>query len=366
MAGPTPVSALIHAATMVTAGVYLIARTHALLALAPAVQTAAAVIGAATLLYAGFSALVQTDVKRMLAYSTISQVGYMFLALGVGAWSAAIFHFMTHAFFKALLFMAAGVVILRLRHEQNMLRMGGLRKELPGAFWAFLIGAASLSALPLVTAGFYSKDLILSRAWTPASGSPWLWGAGLAGALLTSLYAFRAVFLIFFGEAKQRPEGRTGLCMEIPLTALSVLAIAGGWINVPAFLRGNGGRTAGWLGYCPGVVSVIGILAAWHLFLRRADATRKLTETPLSAALENFWLNGWGFDWAYDRLFVRPFVWLARVNRDDFVDAFTTWVAGLFSALHGLLSATQTGRLRWYAVAIVIGAILILGIVTLL
>jgi NADH-quinone oxidoreductase subunit L len=178
MAGPTPTSALIHAATMVTAGVYLIARMNVLFALAPAVQLAVAIIGAATLLVASCAALVQTDIKRVLAYSTISQIGYMFLALGVGAWSAAIFHFMMHAFFKSLLFLGAGVVIIALHHEHDMRKMGGLRKELPGTFWAFLIGAASLAALPLVTAGFYSKDLILARVWAAPTGGLWLWLAG--------------------------------------------------------------------------------------------------------------------------------------------------------------------------------------------
>ncbi len=161
MAGPTPVSALIHAATMVTAGVYLIARMNVMFTLAPLVQLIVAIVGALTLLLAGFSALVQTDIKRVLAYSTISQIGYMFLALGVGAWAAGIFHFMTHAFFKALLFLGAGAIIIALHHEQNMFKMGGLKKLLPVTYWTFLIGSASLVALPLVTAGFYSKDMIL-------------------------------------------------------------------------------------------------------------------------------------------------------------------------------------------------------------
>ena len=161
MAGPSPVSALIHAATMVTAGVYLIARNHVLFELAPSAMSAVAIIGAATLLMAGFAAIVQNDIKRVLAYSTISQIGYMFLALGVGAWSAGVFHFMIHAFFKALLFLGAGAVIHALHHEQNMFKMGGLRKELPIVFWTFLAGSAALSALPLISAGFYSKDAIL-------------------------------------------------------------------------------------------------------------------------------------------------------------------------------------------------------------
>ncbi|MBI2877983.1 MAG: NADH-quinone oxidoreductase subunit L, partial [Candidatus Tectomicrobia bacterium] len=175
MAGPTPVSALIHAATMVTAGVYLIARTHTLFVLAPPVQFAVAMIGAATALLAAFAAMAQEDIKRVLAYSTMSQIGYMFLALGVGAWVAAIFHLMTHAFFKALLFLSAGVVIDALHHEHNLFKMGGLRKQLPSAFWTFLIGAAALSSLPLITAGFFSKDQILWAAWSSRMGSTGLW-----------------------------------------------------------------------------------------------------------------------------------------------------------------------------------------------
>ncbi|HJU04628.1 MAG TPA: NADH-quinone oxidoreductase subunit L, partial [Nitrospiraceae bacterium] len=202
MAGPTPVSALIHAATMVTAGVYLIARTHILFTLAPPVQFTVAVIGALTLLLAACSALTQQDIKRALAYSTMSQIGYMFLALGVGAWSAALFHFMTHAFFKALLFLAAGVVILSLHHEHNIFKMGGLRKTLPLTHAAFLIGAASLAGLPFITAGFYSKELILSQVWSSASGGLALWSAGVLGAFLTVVYSFRLVFRVFYGAQK--------------------------------------------------------------------------------------------------------------------------------------------------------------------
>ena len=169
MLGPTPTSALIHAATMVTAGVYLIARTHVLFTLAPPVQFAVAVIGASTLVFAGFSALTQWDIKRVLAYSTISQIGYMFLAMGVGAWTAGIFHFMTHAFFKSLLFLAAGVVIDAMHEEHNIFKMGGLRKKLPLAFGVFLIAGCSLAGLPLITAGFYSKGLIVWEAWSSST-----------------------------------------------------------------------------------------------------------------------------------------------------------------------------------------------------
>ena len=173
MAGPSPVSALIHAATMVTAGVYLIARMHVVFQLSPIAMTVTALVGGITLFVAGFSAMVQTDIKRILAYSTISQIGYMFLALGVGAWSAAIFHFFTHAFFKALLFLAAGAIIESLHHEHNIFRMGGLKNRMPVVFATFLAGAAALAALPFISAGFYSKDQILWYAWSANGGNLW-------------------------------------------------------------------------------------------------------------------------------------------------------------------------------------------------
>src|SRR5690348_17467667 len=238
MAGPTPTSALIHAATMVTAGVYLIARTHVLYTLAPPVQLAVAVIGAATLLLAGFSALTQSDIKRVLAYSTISQIGYMFLALGVGAWSAAMFHFMTHAFFKALLFMAAGAVIQSLHHEQDMFRMGGLRRELPLTFWAFLIGGSALAGMPLVTAGFFSKDLILWQSWAGPNGSIWFWLAGMLGALLTSLYTYRLIILVFYGPQRAHVSRYPGPGMRVPLVVLCVLSLSGGYVDTPPHFGG--------------------------------------------------------------------------------------------------------------------------------
>ncbi len=236
MAGPTPTSALIHAATMVTAGVYLIARTHVLFSLAPPAQFAVAVVGAATLLLAGCSALVQSDIKRVLAYSTISQIGYMFLALGVGAWSAAIFHLMTHAFFKALLFLAAGIVIQALHHEHDIFKMGGLRNDLPYAFWGFVIGGSALAGLPLITAGFYSKDLILWQAWSSAQGSRALWIAGVVGVLLTSIYIYRLIFLVFYGEKKMEVAHRPGWQIKLPVVVLCVLSIVGGFVNIPASL----------------------------------------------------------------------------------------------------------------------------------
>ena len=386
MAGPSPVSALIHAATMVTAGVYLIARTYPLFVLAPPVQLAVAVIGAATLLLAGFSALAQWDIKRVLAYSTISQIGYMFLALGVGAWSAAIFHLMTHAFFKALLVLGAGVVIVSLHEEHNMARMGGLRKQMPLVFWTFLIGAASLSALPLVTAGFYSKDLILWQAYASQNGSTWLWAAGLAGALLTSIYTFRMVFLTFFGSpgplvGEFAPLPRPGWRVGIPLIVLAALSVVGGLVELPDTLGGRPlfsdflqaalpavqsipGRLGSELGLqvVVGIVSLAGIGLAYAAFMANRKWSENLLRTLWGERLQRFWFGGWGFDWLYDRVFVRPVVWFARADQKDYVDLIYYGLAGLSRALNRTLSDTETGRVRWYAAGIAMGAVIVIAI----
>jgi len=367
MAGPTPVSALIHAATMVTAGVYLIARLHGLYELAPLALTAVAVVGAITLLVAGISALAQTDMKRILAYSTISQIGYMFLALGVGAWSAGIFHLVTHAFFKAVLFMAAGAVMLRLHHEVDIFRMGGLRKALPAAFWAMLAGGAALAALPLVTAGFYSKDAILLAAWD--NGAPrldgfWLWLAGSVGALLTAIYTFRMIFIAFFGEARREAEPGTEHTWRVlvPLAILGVLSLVGGF--VPLHLAGalpeshghHEGTTAHVLQMIAAGVSIAGLVLAWLLY-----GLRRVTQ-PGSGALARLAYAGCGFDWMYERAVVRPVVRTSRANRDDALDDVFTGIAAASRGGHHALAATQTGRLRWYAAVAVAGSIVLLVI----
>jgi NADH-quinone oxidoreductase subunit L len=384
MAGPTPTSALIHAATMVTAGVYLIARTHALYTLAPTVQFAVAVVGAATLLLAGFSALTQRDIKRVLAYSTISQIGYMFLALGVGAWSAAIFHFMTHAFFKALLFLAAGIVIQALHHEHDIFKMGGLRKELPVAFWTFLIGGCSLAGLPLITAGFYSKGLIIWETMASVRGGAGLWIAAIAGVLLTSLYTFRLIFLVFFGEPKSHVGERPGYVMTIPVLVLAFFSIVGGFVNTPAAL-GNvhafsdlmnralppiAERAGLWPAEMgsEGLVTlafVAGLFAAYFLFLRRPDYSAALTRPAVGRALHAFWFADWGFDWLYDKSLVRPILWIARIDKEDFVDALYTGVARTNEFFHRALSLTETGRVRWYAAGIAAGSIIFVAIAVL-
>jgi len=373
MAGPTPTSALIHAATMVTAGVYLIARTHVLFELAPPVQLAVAAVGAATLLMAGFSALTQNDIKRVLAYSTISQIGYMFLALGVGAWGAAIFHFMTHAFFKALLFLAAGIVIEALHHEHNIFRMGGLRRELPAAFWMFLIGGCALAGLPAITAGFYSKDLILWSAANSAVGGMGLWTAGVAGVLLTSLYTFRLIFLVFFGPAATPVSRRPGLAMVLPACVLAFLAIAGGFDKapflafmataLPAFREASGGMSELVSSVAAGLAFLAGLLAAWYAYVHNPALSRAAAASPMGRLLHRFWFADWGMDWLYDRVFVRPVVWLAAVNKADFIDSIYDGLARLAALGHRLLSVTETGKLRWHAAWIAGGAVFVVAIV---
>jgi NADH-quinone oxidoreductase subunit L len=385
MAGPTPVSALIHAATMVTAGVYLIARTHVLFELAPPVQSAVAVIGSLTLLLAGCSALAQRDIKRVLAYSTISQIGYMFLALGVGAWSAAMFHFMTHAFFKALLFLGAGVVILAQHHEHDMFRMGGLKDKLPSTYWTFLIGSASLAALPLVTAGFYSKDLILWHAWTSPSGGPAFWFAGLLGAFITSIYTFRMVFVTFFGAPRQDVSHMPGYKMMVPLVVLAVLSLVGGFVELPetlgnlplfsAFLQPVfGEQTAVQAGVgtellfqvIASIVSLTGVFIAYLLYLRTPRYAENLSRVRAIESIGKFWFQGWDFDALYDRLFVRPFLWITEINKSDVIDSGYTGLAYLNRAVHGVLSKSQTGNIRWYAMALAAGAVVFLGIIVML
>ncbi|MBF7053561.1 NADH-quinone oxidoreductase subunit L [Halomonas sp. KAO] len=369
MAGPTPVSALIHAATMVTAGVYLIARMHGLFELAPLALHATGVIGALTLLLAGFAALAQTDIKRVLAYSTMSQIGYMFLALGVGAYDAALFHLMTHAFFKALLFLAAGAVIVSCHHEQDMRRLGGLWRRLPLAYVGFLVGGAALAALPLVTAGFYSKDEILWQAL--ASGHAGLLLAGLIGALLTSVYTLRLIIGIFHGEAKsdgaRHAEAGRGLAHGVPLVVLVVLStFLGGWITPPVddvlvASPGTGveaGHTA--LVWVASATALIGIVLGGWLFLTKCDWLSRVTREGPGAGLWRLWNRAWGFDTLFDWTLVRPYRGLVWLLKGDLFDGVFRLVARALRLVHFGLSRAQTGRLRGYATTMTVGAALIL------
>ncbi|MGP3789857.1 NADH-quinone oxidoreductase subunit L [Pseudomonas sp. B392_1p] len=370
MAGPTPVSALIHAATMVTAGVYLIARTHGIFLLAPEVLELVGIVGGVTLVLAGFAALVQTDIKRILAYSTMSQIGYMFLALGVGAWDAAIFHLMTHAFFKALLFLASGSVINACHHEQNIFKMGGLWKKLPLAYASFIVGGSALAALPLITAGFYSKDEILWEAF--ASGHGGLLYAGLAGAFLTSLYTFRLIFIAFHGDAKTDAHAGSGLAHNLPLIVLIILSTFVGALIVPPLagvlpesVGHAGGAAKHSLEIASGAIALAGIVLAAMLFLGKRSLVTALAQSAPGRLLGAWWFAAWGFDWLYDKVFVQPYLLMCRLLGRDPVDASFGLVPRLARGGHGSLSRSQTGQLRWYALSIVGGAVLLLGVVLL-
>ena len=366
MAGPTPVSALIHAATMVTAGVYLIARTHVLFELAPFALDCVGWIGAITALLAGFAGLAQTDIKRVLAYSTMSQIGYMFLALGAGAWSAGIFHLMTHAFFKALLFLSAGSIILALHHEQDIFKMGGLRKTLPFVFWVFLIGCLALIAFPL-TAGFFSKDEILYEAW--ANGHHGLFYAGLFGAFMTALYTFRMIFIVFFGEPKTKDvHVPHGLDHTLPLAVLAFAAVFGGWIPLdlssvlPQHPHEGGEGLKHELAALSVAVSGLGVFFAWLIFHKnRAWAEKIARRNALGNSLRALWLNAWGFDWLYDLVFRRPYLWFARVNANDGIDVAIGYIPKALFRFNTALAATQTGSIRWYAAGVAAGAVVVIG-----
>ncbi len=359
MAGPTPVSALLHAATMVTAGVYLIARLHPLFALAPPVLDALAWLGAITLLLAGLHALVQNDIKRVLAWSTVSQLGFMFMALGVGAVTAAMFHLFVHAFFKALLFLAAGIAILALGHEQDLRRMGALQKRAPWAFWGFLAGGASLAAVPFLSAGFFSKELILAALWQRGGGA--LWAVAWVGAVLTAAYITRAFIIGFLSAPVTPATGATGWRLHLPVALLVPPSLAVGWLAPPfgALLVPASGATlpATETAFLPALLAalapLLGIALAWYALHRRpASAPRHL------APVEDT-----GFDrfyWAWVRT---PYQVLARRLAEDPFDRPFMAIVQLTRVLWQVLSATQDGRLRRYALTLVAGTVVLLAMV---
>jgi NADH-quinone oxidoreductase subunit L len=377
MEGPTPVSALIHAATMVTAGVYLIVRTSPLFELAVDVQDLAGILGAVTLLAAGLIALVQTDIKRVIAYSTMSQIGYMFVGVGLGAYGPSMFHLMTHAFFKALLFMAAGVVIHALSGEQDIRKMGGIARELPWTYRAFLVGALALAAIPPF-AGFFSKDAILASLIDQGAFGVALWAIGITGAFLTGLYTFRLFFIVFFGEMtpfarehlhKERFEGP--LAMMWPVGVLAVLStiagflqVPGGWALVDDWLDPvveSVPEASGGLALFSILVSLAaatgGIAVAWALYRKPGDrpASIRARFPGVARTLEHKLY----FDEAYDLVFYRP------------ASAFSAWLLGriegplVLRSLGGLgtgvrdvsdrVAAAQTGRVRAYVLALALG-----------
>ncbi len=370
MAGPTPVSALIHAATMVTAGVYLIARMHGIFLLAPEVMTYVAWLGALTLLLAGIAALAQTDIKRVLAYSTMSQIGYMMLSLGAGAFSAGVFHLMTHAFFKALLFLTAGAIILALHHQQNLFKMGGLLKRLPLETILFSIGLVCLMALP-GTSGFFSKEAIIAQLFSSTTAGPLLWLCAILGALLTSIYSCRLFFLGFMGKARFETslQPSSSKLLKLSLIALAILSLGGGaFANIlevslaPVFAVAPVIETLNepaWLHPVAIATPFVGIIFSWFYFAKyRAPSDVTLTEN--TSGLARFCQQGLGFDSLYSWLLVKPYCALAKLNRKDIFDQLMMLNAWYISLWHDVLASSQNGKLRWYASAIGLATLLLL------
>ncbi len=384
MEGPTPVSALIHAATMVTAGIYMVARSYTIFISSETAMLVVTVIGAFTAFMAATIALTQNDIKRVVAYSTLSQLGYMVFALGTGAWVAAIFHLMTHAFFKGLLFLGCGSVIHGMHEEQDIQKMGGLRKYMPITFWTFLIGSlANAGIIPL--AGFWSKDEIILGTWISDSviGKP-VAMVGFAAAFLTALYMFRLVFLVFFGKerfdvSRIHPH-ESGRWMAVPLVVLAVASVFAGFIGFPP--------EDGWFhhflhhsfefveihhvtmtqtvtfGVLSTVVAVGGIFVAYLTYHRGTISAKAMAER--FPAVYNFLFRKWYFDELYGKVFVQPLsrfsVFLWKVVDVDVIDAAVNGVATGLSASSQRLRQVQTGLVANYALAIALGMVVIVGV----
>jgi NADH-quinone oxidoreductase subunit L len=394
MEGPTPVSALIHAATMVTAGVYVVVRSHILFTHAPTAMFVVAIVGCATALFAATIGLVQTDIKRVLAYSTVSQLGYMFLACGVGAFSAGIFHLMTHAFFKALLFLAAGSVIHAVGGEQDMQRMGGLSKKIRWTYLTMLTATLAIAGFPPL-AGFFSKDSILEHAYLSEHGGRILYAFGLLTALLTSFYMFRLIFLTFHGKPRYNEKKvhvhESPKSMLAPLMILAVLSIIGGWMAAPEFLGGpdyfakflepvfvqSGVGTAESveatahslempLAIVAVLTALLGFAVAFWLYLKQPGKPEQLAKSM--RGIYNTLLNKYYVDEIYAALIVKPLLWLSRNVLWQTVDvrAIDGTVNGIAEGALGIgdgVRHTQSGNTRSYAVWVVIGALVIIAII---
>jgi NADH-quinone oxidoreductase subunit L len=385
MEGPTPVSALIHAATMVTAGVYVVARSHVLFTHAPTAMYVVAIIGCATAFFAATIGLVQSDIKKVLAYSTVSQLGYMFLGCGVGAFSAGIFHLMTHAFFKALLFLSAGSVIHAVGGNQDMWEMGGLRKKIKITFWCMLSATFAITGFPPFAA-FFSKDQILFAAYTHDPAGMALYAVGLFAAVLTSFYMFRLMWLTFGGEPRYDEHHvhvhESPLNMTIPLMILAVLSLTGGWFAAPTFFGGKdyfseflspvfgsvaeaGGEASHSLELA---LSFVAVLAATAGLVVAIWMYRKKVERGTSTGLHKLLYNKYYVDELYYAAVVGPLVWISRNILWKFVDegVIDGAVNGLgygAAAIGDKVRHTQSGNVRSYAVWVIVGAIVIFAII---
>jgi len=395
MEGPTPVSALIHAATMVTAGVYMVARMNPLFSRAPIAMFVVALVGALTAFYAATIGLVQTDIKKVLAYSTVSQLGYMFLGLGVGAYASGVFHLMTHAFFKGLLFLAAGSVIHAMGGDQEMPHMGGLRTKIPITFWTMFIATFAITGIPGF-AGFFSKDEILEAARSGPNANIWLWLLGLIGAGLTAFYMFRLIFLTFFGEPRYDEHKvhvhESPHSMTVPLIFLAILSTVGGWVAAPHLVGGTeyfdkflhpvftmyapaataaaeGATEAveapgimllhaltGW----PVIIALAGLLLAWWFYIKSPQTPKKLAASlraPYTLLLHKYYV-----DELYNAAIIRPLLWIStnvlwHVVDETVIDGTVNGVARVARESGSELREIQSGNARSYATWVVIGAV---------
>lgn len=393
MAGPTPVSALIHAATMVTAGVYMIVRLNPLFVVAPNTMMVVAIIGAATAVLAATIGLTQTDIKKVLAYSTVSQLGYMFLAVGVGAFGAGMFHLMTHAFFKALMFLGSGSVIHAMHEEQDIRKMGGLKKYLPITHFTFLLGWLAIIGMPPF-AGFFSKDEILWLAYSSPRGHVLLWAAGAVGAMLTAFYMTRLMALTFWGESrvdKKIHPHESPLLMTVPLIVLGVLSVVGGWVGIPHVIGDVLGHIPNFLEHwfepliakLPEVkaahtaseewslmgasvsLAAISALGAAYMYLKKEGAAEKAAEAfgPLYKIVNNKYF----VDEAYFTVLINPLVTASKnlwyyvdVN---VIDKATYLVTDLVRGSGSFVKSLQNGNMQQYAMYVVLGVVVALSYV---
>ncbi|MGD0233528.1 MAG: NADH-quinone oxidoreductase subunit L [Syntrophorhabdales bacterium] len=407
MEGPTPVSSLIHAATMVTAGVYMVARLNFLYSMAPQVMFIVALVGVLTAIFSASIGFAQNDIKRVLAYSTVSQLGYMFVGVGVGAYAAGIFHLMTHAFFKGLLFLGAGSVIHAMSGEQDMRKMGGLRKKIPITHWTFVAACIAIAGVPFIGAGFFSKDEILWRAFS--AGGPYriVWVIAAVAAGMTAFYMFRLFFGIFHGECRASEEVKHHIhespkVMTIPLMILAVLSVVGGYVGVPHILGGanrieqflepvfggagehtahaaggvniisqafasGGGDEAGsaemTLMILSVVIAFIGIYIAYRLYIKSPEIPKRFVER--FSGLYRVVYNKYFVDEIYGVIFVRGLLGLGTVLKSFFdeivIDGTINGVAALLGWAGGLLRRVQSGYVQGYAFAMIVGAIIVIG-----
>jgi NADH-quinone oxidoreductase subunit L len=385
MEGPTPVSALIHAATMVTAGVYMVARMNVLYSFSHTATNIVALIGALTAIFAATMALTQNDIKRVLAYSTISQLGYMFIGCGVGAYSAGIFHLYTHAFFKSLLFLSAGSVMHALSGELDMQKMGGLRKYLPVTYPVFLIGAIAIAGVPLFS-GFFSKDAILTSAY--AQGQYFVWGLGILGAVLTAFYMFRLIFLTFHGKERLDPSVKAHLhesppVMTIPLVILAFFSVVAGYIGLPVVL----GKNANWINHFLNpvieagheahlsigmewllilisvVVALFGIFMAYIFYIRKTQIPHNLVARfPF---IYKLLYNKYYVDEIYNATFVNPMIKGSEIVYKHFdlkvIDGAVNGTAASAGFFGRIFSYFQTGLIKDYALVFLLGVIILIG-----